>query len=125
MTGKSWTLDVKENLEGDPYIELNEEILELSGFKEGDNIKFVDNLDGSMTLMHADMREYKVVSKFENPKLNRKAVVYFSLNRSDHVIDMYEKDALVHSRKITNHRLSYSEDCAENWIYAYGEFKND
>jgi hypothetical protein len=50
MMSKSWTLDVKELPDGDKYIELNDEILKESGFKEGDVINWIDQGDGSWRL---------------------------------------------------------------------------
>ena len=47
---KSWTLDVQENEDGELFIELNDEILEGSGFKVGDDVIWEDNKDGSWTL---------------------------------------------------------------------------
>ena len=48
----SWKLDVQQDKESkDYYIQLNDEILEASGFKCGDNLEWVDNKDGSYTLI--------------------------------------------------------------------------
>ena len=47
---KSWTLPIKENDNGEMYIELNDEILEGSGFKIGDTLDWKDNGDGSWSL---------------------------------------------------------------------------
>lgn len=47
----SWKLDVQQDKESkDYYILLNDEILEASGFKVGDDLEWVDNKDGSYTL---------------------------------------------------------------------------
>jgi hypothetical protein len=51
---KSWTLDVKETEDGELFIELNDEILEGSGFKIGDDLLWTDNKDGSFTLTKSD-----------------------------------------------------------------------
>jgi len=49
---KSWILEVQENKEsGEFYIELSDEMLEASGFKIGDELHWIDNHDGSFTLM--------------------------------------------------------------------------
>ncbi len=49
---KSWTLLVKKDPNSeDHYIELTEEILNESGFKIGDELHWIDNRDGSFTLM--------------------------------------------------------------------------
>lgn len=120
-----WTVDVQQTEDGDFFIQFNEEILEASGFKEGDSIKWVDNLDGSFTIMNADtMDGYVLTSEMFNNKTNRFANVYKSLNSTndDYIVDMYENNELVVSRKITQHTEDYAEDCVENWVMCYGEF---
>jgi bifunctional DNA-binding transcriptional regulator/antitoxin component of YhaV-PrlF toxin-antitoxin module len=44
------TLEVKENSEGEFFIELPEEILEAANLKEGDSIIWKNNNDGSWFL---------------------------------------------------------------------------
>ena len=51
---KSWTLPIKENDNGEMYIELNDEILEGSGFKIGDTLNWKDLKDGSYSLTKAE-----------------------------------------------------------------------
>jgi hypothetical protein len=51
---KTWTLEVQQHEDGDMFIELNDEILEGSGFKVGDDIVWEDNKDGSWTLKKSD-----------------------------------------------------------------------
>lgn len=55
---KTWTVKVQE-LEGtdDFYIEMPDEVLELSGFKAGDPIKWVANDDGTYTLTNKDTND--------------------------------------------------------------------
>lgn len=47
---KSWTLEVQESPTGDQFIEFPPEALEEVGWKEGDQIEWTDNGDGSWTL---------------------------------------------------------------------------
>ena len=51
---KSWVVDVQENEDGELFIELNDEILEGSGFKVGDDVVWEDNKDGSFTLKKSE-----------------------------------------------------------------------
>ena len=46
----TWTVPVKENEAGELYIELNDDILEGSGFEIGDKLKWTDLKDGSFSL---------------------------------------------------------------------------
>jgi len=119
-----WILDVQRGEDGDCFIQLNEEILEQSGLKEGDKIKWVDNLDGSFTIMNADdMEGYVLTSEIFNNETNRFAKIYKSLELPDeHIVDMYENDNLMVSRKITRHTEDYAADCVDNWVMCYGEF---
>ena len=57
---KSWTLPIKENENGEMYIELNDEILEGSGFKIGDTLNWKDLKDGSYSLTKAESDLYLV-----------------------------------------------------------------
>lgn len=57
---KSWTLPVKENENGELYIELNDEILDGSGFKIGDTLNWKDLKDGSYSLTKAEGDLYLV-----------------------------------------------------------------
>ena len=59
---KRWTLPVKENENGELYIELNDEILEGSGFKIGDTLDWKDLKDGSYSLTKAEGDLYLVDS---------------------------------------------------------------
>ena len=47
---KIYTLDVKENENGDAIIEFPEDVMAQAGWNEGDNIQWTDNKDGSWTL---------------------------------------------------------------------------
>lgn len=118
----TWIIDVKETDDGEAYIELNKEILEASGFKEGDSIKWVDNLDGSYTLIRFDMPEYTFVDRYENINLFRSAGIYKHNDNDEYIVDMWSGGNISMSRKISSVTLQYVEDCAENWICAQGEF---
>lgn len=49
-----YVLDVKENEDGEAFIELPPELCEAQGWKEGDNLDWTDNGDGSWTLSKKD-----------------------------------------------------------------------
>ena len=51
MVNKSWTINLEEDPEtGDLILPLNDDILEGTGWKTGDNIEWIDNKDGSWTM---------------------------------------------------------------------------
>ena len=122
----SWILDVKHDEKtGDHFIELNDEILNGSGFKVGDTLKWVDNLDGSYTIMKTSMDDYVLMTKFIDNDTGRSAVVSKSTKDNTYIVDMFKNDELIHSRKLMNFTEDYAADCAENWVMYYGEFKDD
>jgi hypothetical protein len=47
---KSWIVDVQEDENGEPIIELPEELLQQTGWSEGTPIEWIDNKDGSFTM---------------------------------------------------------------------------
>ena len=61
MSDKSWILDVKENEDGDKFIELNDEILSETGFKIGDNLEWIDRGDGSWSLKKKEEKTWVLV----------------------------------------------------------------
>ena len=60
---KSWVLDVKEceDGSGDKYIELNDEILAETGWKEGDTLEWIDQGDGSFKMEKKEETEFVMV----------------------------------------------------------------
>jgi hypothetical protein len=54
---RSWILDVQEDPDtGDAIIQFPEDFLETTGWKEGDLIEWVDNKDGSWTMVKKDTK---------------------------------------------------------------------
>lgn len=51
MQSKTYTVNVQENEQGELFIELPDEIIETMNCKEGDVIEWLDNKDGSYTLV--------------------------------------------------------------------------
>ena len=51
MANKTWTINLEEDPEtGDLILPLNDDILEGTGWKTGDNIEWIDNKNGSWTM---------------------------------------------------------------------------
>jgi len=58
MSNKTWTVTVEEDPEtGEMVLPLNDEILEQSGFKIGDDIKWIDRGDGSWAIEKVEQSE--------------------------------------------------------------------
>lgn len=51
---KSWTLSVKE----DGILELPQDFLDEAGWKEGDCLQWIDNYDGSWTLVKEELTTF-------------------------------------------------------------------
>ena len=47
---KTWTLEVEELPDGEQFISLPDDLIEETGWKSGDELKWIDNHDGSWTL---------------------------------------------------------------------------
>jgi bifunctional DNA-binding transcriptional regulator/antitoxin component of YhaV-PrlF toxin-antitoxin module len=55
MENKTWTLSVEEGEDGDQYITLPEEVLQQLNLREGDTVEWIDNKDGSWTLVKKEV----------------------------------------------------------------------
>ncbi len=64
---KSWTLNVEEDSQtGDAILKLPEDLLEEAGWKEGDNLIWVDNHDGSWSLIKEDLTNFVIKGIINN-----------------------------------------------------------
>jgi len=55
----SWTLDIEEDpVTGDGILTLPPELLKETGWKEGDNLLWIDNHDGSWSLIKEDLTNF-------------------------------------------------------------------
>lgn len=62
MMNKTWTLEVKEDPEtGDAILEFPEDLMESAGWKEGDELTWIDNKNGSYTLKKKEPTEWVLV----------------------------------------------------------------
>ena len=64
---KRWTLNVEEDPEtGDSILILPPELLEQAGWKEGDNLVWIDNQDGSWSLIKEDLTNFVIKGIINN-----------------------------------------------------------
>ena len=91
-----WIRDVKHNPDTDEhYIELNDEILEGSGFKIGDSLKWTDNKDGSYTLAKApDDTDIYVVNTISSFNIRYAVRAKSYQDAMDYVSHKIESDGL-------------------------------
>ena len=61
MNDRRYTLDVKYNEDGEAFIELPKEITDTLSLNVGDDVKWVDNNDGSFTLQKVEKRTKMVM----------------------------------------------------------------
>lgn len=66
-TARSYTLDVQEDSDGQ-YLIFPDEEMKLLGWKEGDDIEWIDNGNGSWTLRKKEMQ--KVVIELEDEQVD-------------------------------------------------------
>jgi hypothetical protein len=114
MTDKSWTLDVKENEDGDKYIELTDEILELSNFKIGDNLEWTDRGDGSWSLKKKEEKTWALVEAVHTFRM--RYVVEVPAEHPEYALDTVTMDAAKEfsqefiGQQIMSHRVISEED---------------
>jgi hypothetical protein len=66
-TQKHWTLDVEEDPEtGDGILSLPPDLLEEAGWKEGDNLLWIDNKDGTWSLIKEDLTNFVIKGIINN-----------------------------------------------------------
>jgi hypothetical protein len=62
---KRWIIEVEQAPDGDCFIQVNDEILEGSGFKIGDELDWKDNGDGSFTLTKKEPKVWVMVDAIQ------------------------------------------------------------
>ena len=67
----NWTVEVKEDKDGELYIDLPEELLDHFGWGEGTTIQWIDNKNGTFSIVEAEKPMYVVYSKPNCPNCDR------------------------------------------------------
>ena len=63
----SWTLTVEEDpVTGDAILQLPPDLLEQANWKEGDNLLWVDNNDGTWSLIKEDLTNFVIKGIINN-----------------------------------------------------------
>lgn len=110
---KKYTIEVQENEDGEPFIEFPDEVMDQVGWKEGDNIKWIDNGDGSFTLKKVEEMEWVLVETVSQFRM--RYMVQVPLGKADWALDTVAmEEAKEFSQKhlgetIVSHRVM-SED---------------
>jgi hypothetical protein len=64
---KSWTLNVEEDSKtGEGILTLPEDLLKEAGWKEGDNLLWIDNKDGTWSLIKEDLTNFVIKGIINN-----------------------------------------------------------
>ena len=114
MSDKSWILDVKENEDGEKFIELNDEILEQSGFKIGDNLEWADRGDGSWSLKKKEEKTWVLVEAVHTFRM--RYMVEVPAEHPEYALDTVTMDAAKEfsqefiGQQIMSHRVISEED---------------
>lgn len=129
---KTWTIDVKENEDGEAFIEFPPEVLEGLDWKEGDTVEWIDNKDGSWTLKKRELQWVMVetISTFRQRYMVQVPVGVddYGHNKADWALDTVSmEEAKEFSQKhlgetIVSHRVVTEEEalrlCDEDNNYA-------
>jgi hypothetical protein len=114
MSDKSWILDVKENEDGDKFIELTDEILEQSNFKIGDNLEWTDRGDGSWSLRKKEEKTWVLVEAVHTFRM--RYMVEVPAEHPEYALDTVTMDAAKEfsqefiGQQIMSHRVVSEED---------------
>jgi hypothetical protein len=114
MSNKSWTLDVKENEDGDKFIELNDEILSETGFKIGDNLEWIDRGDGSWSLKKKEEKTWVLVEAVHTFRM--RYLVEVPTEHPEYALDTVTMDEAKEfsqefiGQQIMSHRVVSEED---------------
>ena len=64
---KSWTLEIKEDRDtGDAMLVFPQDLLDEAGWKEGDNLLWIDNKDGTWSLVKEDLTNFVIKGIINN-----------------------------------------------------------
>ena len=114
MSDKSWILDVKENEDGDKFIELTDEILEQSNFKIGDNLEWTDRGDGSWSLRKKEEKTWVLVEAVHTFRM--RYMVEVPAEHPEYALDTVTMDAAKEfsqefiGQQIMSHRVVTEEE---------------
>lgn len=114
---KSWTIELERDDNGDLILPLSDEILQISGFKVGDDIEWVDNHDGSYTLQKSKDKEWVLVETVMH--MRTRYMVQVPHGKPEYALDTVAlNEATEFSQKylgesIVSHRVVSQKDAIE------------
>jgi hypothetical protein len=86
----TWTMHVEEDEYGNLVLPLNQDILDLTKWKEGDIIEWVDNKDGSWTLKKKEETEWVLVETVQ--QFRHRYMVEVPVGKKDWALDTVTLD---------------------------------
>jgi len=110
----SWMVKVEQASDGERFIQLNDEMLERSGFKIGDELGWIDNKNGSFTLTSKKPKVWVLVDCVQSYRM--RYMVQAPANHPEYALDTvtmeeakeFSQEAL--SEQIFSHRVVSEEE---------------
>jgi hypothetical protein len=116
---KKWVITVEQDEYGNLVLPFNQEILDLTKWKEGDIIEWVDNKDGSWTMKLKDQEKFEWVMVETVQMFRHRYMVQVPAGKAEWALDTVTcEEAKEFSQKhigetITSHRVMSYEDAIE------------
>ena len=82
---KSWIIDIEQGEDGELYLPLNQDILDLTKWQEGDIIEWLDNKDGSWTMKKKENTEWVLVETVQ--QFRHRYMVEVPVGKKDWALD--------------------------------------
>ena len=127
MKEKSWIVDVQLDQDGSAYIQFTDEMLEGTGWREGDTIQWINNNDGSWTMKKKEEMQWVLVECISTFRQRYLVETPVGADKADWALDSVEfGDAKEFSQKhlgetAVSHRVVSEEEalrlCVEDNDY--------
>jgi len=129
---KTWTLEVEELPDGEQFISLPDDLIEETGWKSGDELKWIDNHDGSWTLEkkveETELVMVECISTFrqryvvEVPKGKSEwALDTVTMNEAKEFSQLHLGETIVSDRVITKEELIAISDIDNDYCKSWSE----
>lgn len=126
---KTWTLDIKEDENGEPMIEFPQDLIEETGWSEGTHIEWIDNKDGSFTMKEAtELVMVECISQFrerylvEVPKGKTEwALDTVTMNEAKEFSQLHIGETIVSHRVVSKEEALEICDVDNSYVQSWSE----